>query len=56
MKPTVVAGYYRVSQKNGFKNLIRYDYYCYKEHFYGSKLGRNMINAFDITWQLLILM
>ena len=47
----------RVSQKKGgLRFLNRFDSYCLKEHLDGSKLGKNMWNAFNMAWQYFILM
>ena len=40
-----------VPEKLDFRNLNKYDSYCLKQQFYGSKFGK----SFNMTWQLLIL-
>ena len=44
-----------VPEKLDFRNLNKYDSYCLKQQFYGSKFGRNKWESFNMTWQLLIL-
>ena len=45
-----------VPKKERLRILNRFDSCCLKEHLHGSKLGKNMWNAFSMAWQYLILM
>ena len=43
-----IKGIYRVSpKKEGLRILNRFDSYCLKDYLDGSKLGKNMWNAFN---------
>ena len=43
-------------KKEGLRILNTFDSYYSKKHLDGSKLGKNMWNAFNMSWQYLILM